>query len=126
MPQPQSFPDAGEPHFKVANAALDAVQTCLQHHASLFEVSLDRLLPLLAQRIIDPKEAIRMAAAGYAAASLLCVCSTVQLFCVVSAVLLPSGLLYKQPISANSVAQNAVVYFILPLQSCCHFGPPCV
>ncbi|DBB01644.1 hypothetical protein WJX77_005003 [Trebouxia sp. C0004] len=54
----------GDPHFKVAHAALDAVQACLQHHASMLEASLDRLLPLLAQRIIDPKEAIRNAAVG--------------------------------------------------------------
>ena len=64
MPQHQSRSVAGDPHFKVANAALDAVQACLQHHTSLFEASLDRLLPLLAQRIIDPKEAIRMTAVG--------------------------------------------------------------
>ena len=55
---------AGDPHFRVAHAALDAVQACLQHHASMPEASLDRLLPLLAQRIIDPKEAIRNAAVG--------------------------------------------------------------
>ena len=55
---------AGETHFKVAHAALDAVQACLQHHANMLEASLDRLLPLLAQRIIDPKEAIRTAAVG--------------------------------------------------------------
>ncbi|KAL0035610.1 hypothetical protein WJX79_002530 [Trebouxia sp. C0005] len=54
----------GDPHFKVAHAALDAVQACLQHHASMLEASLDRLLPLLAHRIIDPKEAIRNAAVG--------------------------------------------------------------
>ncbi len=54
----------GDPHFKVAHAALDAVQACLQHHAGMLEASLDRLLPLLAQRIIDPKEAIRTAAVG--------------------------------------------------------------
>lgn len=55
----------GDPHFKVAQAALDAVQACLQHHSELIEASLDRLLPLLSQRITDPKEAIRGAAVGY-------------------------------------------------------------
>jgi len=48
----------------VAHAALDAAQACLQHHCNLMEASLDRMLPLLAQRIIDPKEAIRAAAIG--------------------------------------------------------------
>ena len=56
---------AGDPHFKVAHAALDAVQACLHHHSELVEMSLDRLLPLLSQRITDPKEAIRSAAVGY-------------------------------------------------------------
>ena len=55
----------GDPHFKVAHAALDAVQACLHHHSELIEASLDRLLPLLSQRITDPKEAIRSAAVGY-------------------------------------------------------------
>ena len=57
---------AGDPHFKVAQAALSAVQACLQYHSSLFEVNLDRLLPVLAQRITDTKEATRLAATGYA------------------------------------------------------------
>lgn len=54
----------GDPHFKVAQAALDAVQAGLLHHSELLEASLDRLLPLLSQRITDPKEAIRGAAIG--------------------------------------------------------------
>ena len=59
----------GDPHFKVAQAALHAVQACLQLHPQLMELSLDRLLPLLALRITDPKEAIRGAAVGYALAA---------------------------------------------------------
>lgn len=56
----------GESHFKVAQAALEAVQVCLQQHSQQMEPSLDRLLPLLSLRITDPKEAIRGAAVGYA------------------------------------------------------------
>lgn len=57
---------SGDPHFKVAHAALDAVQACLQEqHCQLIEPSLDRLLPLLSVRITDPKEAIKSAAVGY-------------------------------------------------------------
>lgn len=49
----------------MAQAALEAVQAWLEHHSHLMEPSLDRLLPLLALRITDPKEAIRGAAVGY-------------------------------------------------------------
>ena len=59
----------GDPHFKVAQAALEAVQVCLQQHSQQMEPSLDRLLPLLSLRITDPKEAIRGAAVGYAYAA---------------------------------------------------------
>lgn len=59
----------GDPHFKVAQAALDAVQAGLQQHSQLMEPSLDRLLPLLSLRITDAKEAIRGAAVGYALAA---------------------------------------------------------
>ena len=50
---------AGESHSRIAMAALTAAQSALTCCCTLFEAHLDKFMPVLFVRMIDPKEAIK-------------------------------------------------------------------
>ena len=53
---------AGDPHHKVAAAALAALQAWLRQQPAMLEPFLDRLVPAMCMRLTDAKEGLRSAA----------------------------------------------------------------